>query len=120
MDLSEKFICILFIGLSSLLVSACHDEAALKQALIEETIANRIQTHISKKRANCRKEIIKAAVLRADSLMIQLALSKTDTSSKNTRPIKPTRPTIIFPTDTTPIKPLFEELTPQADSLSEK
>lgn len=94
-----------------LLVSlfACHDKAALKQALIEKTIKEKIANHQQKKIANCTKEALAEAVVIADSVMIKLALSNVDTSGRGNRPAKPARPELSLPVDTTPIKPLFED-----------
>lgn len=96
-------ICLLFC------LTACHDKAALKQALIDKTIQDKIDNHIKKKKATCRREYMKDALVLADSLMIKLALSKVDTNSRINRPTKPARPEIDLPTDTTPIQPLFED-----------
>jgi len=100
-----------FLGLSILLISlsACHDKEALKQALIEQTVKEKIANHQKKKTTTCRKEALAEALVIADSVMIQLALSNVDTSGKGNRPIKPARPELDLPVDTTPIKPLFED-----------
>ncbi|MFK7982155.1 MAG: hypothetical protein AB8G86_19400 [Saprospiraceae bacterium] len=100
-----------FLGLSIILISlsACHDKAALKQALIENTVKQKVANHQKKKKATCRREALAEAVLIADSLMIKLALSKADTSGQGNRPVKPARPELDLPVDTTPIKPLFED-----------
>lgn len=108
MNLSIKFISIIFFSLV-LFLTACHDKAALKQALIEKTVQEKIDSHIKKKKASCLKEYMKDALVLADSLMIKLALSEVDTNSRVNRPAKPARPKIDLPTDTTPIKPLFED-----------
>jgi len=88
---------------------ACHDKAALKQALIAKTVQKKIDNHITKKKAACFKEAMEAALVIADSAMIKLALSKVDTSGGINRPAKPARPDIDLPVDTTPIQPLFED-----------
>lgn len=90
-------------------LTACHDKTALKQALIEKTVQEKIDNHIKKKKAACLKVYMQDALVLADSLMIKLALSKVDTSNRIDRPTKPARPEIDLPTDTTPIKPLFED-----------
>jgi len=89
--------------------AACHDKAALKQALIEKTVQDKIDNHLTKKKAACLQEAISEALVIADSTMIRLALSKVDTSGKVNRPTKPPRPEIDLPVDTTPIQPLFED-----------
>lgn len=88
---------------------ACHDKAALKQALIEQMVQEKVANHITKKKETCFKEAMEEALVIADSVMIQLALSKVDTSGKANRPSKPPRPEIDLPVDTTPIRPLFED-----------
>lgn len=92
-----------------LCLTACHDKAALKQALIKKTVQEKIDNHIKKKKTACLNEYMKDALVLADSLMIKLALSEVDTNSRVNRPAKPARPEIDLPTDTTPIKPLFED-----------
>lgn len=89
--------------------TACHDEAALKQALIEKMVQDKIDNHVTKKKAACYKEAMGEALVIVDSVMIQLALSKVDTSGKVNRPAKPPRPKVDLPVDTTPIRPLFED-----------
>ena len=100
-----------FIGIT-LLVSclfACHDKAALKQALIEKTVKEKVVDYHKKKIATCTKEALEEALEIVDSVMIRLALSKVDTSGRGNRPAKPLRPELNLPVDTTPIKPLFED-----------
>ncbi len=101
----------IFLGVSILLISlsACHDKAGLEQGLIEQTVKEKVANHQKKKKANCRREALAEAVIIADSVMIQLALSKVDTNGQGNRPIKPARPELDLPVDTTPIKPLFED-----------
>lgn len=89
--------------------AACQDKAGLKQALIEKMVQDKIDNHVTKKKATCFKEAMDEALVIADSVMIQLALSKVDTSGKVNRPAKPTRPELDLPVDTTPIQPLFED-----------
>ena len=88
---------------------ACHDKAALRQALIEETVQQKVTSHQRKKTKTCKEEAMREALIIADSVMIKLALSKVDTSGQGNRPVKPARPELDLPVDTTPIKPLFED-----------
>ena len=88
---------------------ACHNEEALRQALIEKTVKEKVANHQKRKTAVCNKEIMQKAIELADSLMIKLALSKSDSSKNIVKPAKPVRPNISLPVDTTPIKPLFED-----------
>ncbi|GEM_PF-4282324 len=88
---------------------ACHDKAALTQALIAETVTQKVASHQRKKIATCKREALAEALEIADSVMIKLALSKVDTSGQGNRPLKPARPELDLPVDTTPIKPLFED-----------
>lgn len=99
----------LYFGLFIFCFAACQDNAALKQALIEKIVQEKIDNHVTKKKATCYKEAMDEALVIADSVMIQLALSKVDTSGKINRPTKPARPKIDLPVDTTPIQPLFED-----------
>lgn len=89
--------------------AACQDKAALKQALIEKMVQDKIDNHVTRKKAACFKKAMDEALVIADSVMIQLALSQVDTSGKVNRPAKPARPEIDLPVDTTPIQPLFED-----------
>ena len=100
-------ICLLLIVFSS-----CHDKEALKKALIEKTVKEKIATFKKQKMATCRKEALTKALTMADYEMIQAALNKVDTTGRGNRPEKPSRPSLDLPVDTTPIKPLFEEINP--------
>lgn len=97
------FVCLFFH------LTSCHDKAALKQVIIEKMVQEKIDKHITKKKAACFKEAMDEALVLADSMMIKLALSKVDTSGVINRPAKPARPEIDLPVDTTPIQPLFED-----------
>lgn len=90
-------------------LSSCHDKEALRAALVEQTIKERIENNYQKKKRNCAETVRKEALKIADSLMIAIALSKVDTSAQLNRPNKPSRPKVDLPTDTTPIKPLFKD-----------
>jgi len=104
-------VCLILISLS-----ACHDKEALQQALIEKTVEEKVANHQKKKKATCKREALAEALEIADSVMIKLALSKVDTSGQGNRPIKPARPVLDLPVDTTPIKPLFEDTIAQLDT----
>ena len=98
-------------------LTSCHDKAALKQVIIEKRVQEKIDNHITKKKAACFKEAMEEALVLADSMMIKLALSKVDTSGGINRPAKPARPEIDLPVDTTPIQPLFEDtIIPKKDT----
>ncbi|MEM6317032.1 MAG: hypothetical protein AAF960_05140 [Bacteroidota bacterium] len=99
----------IFLMLFFFTFTACHDEKALKQAHMDQIIQEKIAAHRQKTIASCAKEALAEALIIADSVMIQLALSRVDTSNRIKRPVKPTRPEIDLPTDTTAIKPLFED-----------
>jgi len=109
MNFSIKKSTLYFIFFMAFCFIACHDEAALKQALIEKMVQKKIDNHITIKRTVCFKEAMTEALVIADSAMIKMALSKVDTSGKINRPAKPLRPEIDLPVDTTPIRPLFED-----------
>ena len=108
-----------FLGFCLLVgLSACQDKAALKQALIEKTIQEKITSFKQKKIMTCTKEALAEAVIIADSVMINLALNYVDTSGRGNRPAKPTRPELDLPVDTTPIKPLFEDTIVQLEDTT--
>lgn len=87
--------------------NACHDKEALRQAMIEKIVKEKVDSYKRKKTTTCNKTILEEAVEIADSIMIHTALHQVDTSSEITRPIKPVRPDILLPVDTSPIRPLF-------------
>ena len=110
---------VIVLSLLSLLIcfAACQDDTALKQALIEKMVQEKIDNHIKRKRIACFKEAMEKALVIADSAMIKMALSKVDTTGKINRPAKPPRPEVDLPVDTTPIRPLFEDtITNQRDT----
>lgn len=91
----------------SLIIVSCHDKEALKKELMDKMVTEKIEKEKREHLITCRTNALKDAIERADSLMIKLALSQIDTTNQVTRPIKPIRPAINLPIDTTPIKPLF-------------
>jgi len=111
------------IALASLLfvaASACQNEAdrlAARQNAIEQEVANKLETFRKIKAQNCRDEVLTAASLIADSLIIANARMQLDTTFKPPKPFKPEQPTLQTLIDSVPVKPLFKEK-PKKDSTS--
>ena len=99
---------ILSLCLSLFLVS-CHDKEALKKELMDKMVKEKVEKERKRQVTTCNANALKDAIEKADSLMIKMALEQMDTTNQVTRPIKPIRPEINLPVDTTPIKPLFKD-----------
>ena len=101
-------------------VSACEGETNRlegRQAAIEQEVARKLETFRKIKEQNCRDEVLTAASLIADSLIIANARMQLDTTFKPPKPFKPEQPTLQTLIDSVPVKPLFKEK-PKKDSTS--
>ncbi|MDZ4678797.1 MAG: hypothetical protein SH848_21340 [Saprospiraceae bacterium] len=109
-----------FASLLFVAASACQGEAdrlAVRQAAIEQEVARKLEVFRKIKEQNCRDEVLTAASLIADSLIIANARMQLDTTFKPPKPFKPEQPTLQTLIDSVPVKPLFKEK-PKKDSTS--
>lgn len=107
-----------FALLISVAVSGCEGEtnrSEVRQAAIEREVARKLETFRKIKDQNCRDEVLTAASLIADSLIIANARMQLDTTFKPPKPFKPEQPTLQTLIDSVPVKPLFKEK-PKKDS----
>lgn len=99
-------ILLLAIGLSS----AClreRDRSAEVQALIEQTVEERLANYKRIRMERCRENIIKEANRIVDSLLIVEARREKDTLQRPPKPARPEKPELKTLDDTTKVKPLL-------------
>lgn len=85
------------------------DRSAEVEALIQETIEERLANYERIRRERCREEILDEANRITDSLLIEEARSQKDTLDRPPRPARPQKPEIRQLEDTTPVKPLLPD-----------
>ena len=111
---------LVFSSLLFVAINACQGESdrlEVRQAAIEQEVARKLETFRKIKAQNCRDEVLTAASLIADSLIIANARMQLDTTLKPPKPFKPEQPTLQTLIDSVPVKPLFQKK-PQKDSTS--
>ncbi|NUO02107.1 MAG: hypothetical protein HUU01_15995 [Saprospiraceae bacterium] len=102
-----------FVVLASLIfaaLNACQSEAnrlEARQMAIDQEVARKLEVYRKIKEQNCRDEVLTAASLIADSLIIANARMQLDTTLKPPKPFKPEPPTLQTLIDSVPVKPLF-------------
>lgn len=97
-------------------LSACikkRDRQAEIDALIQQTIKERLANYRKVRLEQCREKILAEATRQADSIMILEALLSTDSINRPPKPTRPERPEIKLLDDTTPVRPLL----PNNDTL---
>ncbi len=101
---------------------ACQSEAErlrIRKEAIDKEVANKLETFRKIKAQNCMEDVLTAASIIADSLIIVNARMQLDTTLKPPKPFKPDQPTIQTLIDSVPVKPLFKDSTkPRKDSTS--
>lgn len=92
---------------------ACKKESEAKQALRTEKIELEITTKVRlwKARRNkiCRTKAMKQAMFIADSLLLDYARSLKMGVNRPQRPIKPTEPPLLRPSDTLTLAPFIKD-----------
>ena len=89
----------------------CEGDSAQKEAveaLVQETLANKIESYQTIRLRRCREDMFEVASQIADSLLLEDARNARDTSNKPAVPLKPNQPIIVEVEDTTPIAPFLE------------
>lgn len=100
---------VLFAGLI-LFISGCQKEAQIdRKTFIQQKVEERLADHRKIRIAACRDRYLQDATKLVDSLLIERARMEKDTIGKPPKPVKPTRPHLLSPLDSTPVKPLFEK-----------
>lgn len=104
---------------STLACQSDADRIAARQAAIEQEVARKLEAFRTIKEKNCREEVLAAASLIADSIIITNARMQLDTTLKPAKPFKPEQPTLQTLIDSVPVKPLFpDNKKPKRDSTS--
>jgi hypothetical protein len=99
-----RYVYILPFYLLSTLI-ACDAEAEKRQ-LIEQEINNSVTSHREKKLRECRVAALDSANKIVDSIILARN-TQIDTSLFTGKPVKPTKPIIKSPLDTTPVVPIL-------------
>jgi predicted DNA-binding protein (UPF0278 family) len=86
-------------------VMACKKEGN-KQQLIEQEVRNAVESFRFKQRSRCQIAALDSANKLVDSIIIARN-TQVDTSLFTGKPVKPTRPVIKSPLDTTPVVPIL-------------
>ena len=93
-----------------LLFTAFQDvEMMTKEQFIQMHLNEKFQKYKRDNERKCRKKAIEQATQIVDSILISQARNiRIDTVQRPPKPIKPNRPNILSPNDTTPIRPVIE------------
>ena len=84
-------------------------EMMTKEQFIQMHLNEKLQKYKSDSGKKCRQKAIDQATQIVDSILIAQARNiRIDTVQRPPKPIKPTRPNILTPNDTTPIRPVIE------------
>ena len=96
--------------LLTLLFTAFQDsEMMTKEQFVEKHLNEKLQKYKNDKAKKCRQKAIDKANEIVDSILIAQARNiRIDTVQRPPKPIKPNRPNILTPNDTTPIRPVIE------------
>ena len=96
-----------FIGFALLLFNfvACSNKYQLKEDIIQQEVEANVEKYKAKRRAECMVAAMDSANKIVDSLII-VKMTAYDTSLLR-RPLKPIKPIIKSPLDTTPVQPIL-------------
>ena len=97
---------ILFIITILITFTACGDEEKRKQEAINHEVKTAVESYRSKRMKECMVVLLDSANKITDSLIV-VKMTAFDTSSLLAKPMKPVKPIIKSPLDTTPVKPII-------------
>jgi ABC-type uncharacterized transport system auxiliary subunit len=100
-----KFKFIIFLLFIAVLFS-CETDQKKKQEMIDTEVKQALESYRQRRRNECLTAIADSANRIADSL-IRIKMTAYDTSLLSRKPIKPIKPTIKSPLDTTDVTPLI-------------
>jgi len=101
---------LLLLGLLFLLAACQESKKKLTKAdVIDMAVEDKVQVLLTNKRERCRTEALEQAAAIVDSILIARAKASKDTITKPPRPVKPERPEILAPADSTPIRPFLSK-----------
>ena len=95
-----------------------NEDAEAVQAMIEETLQEKLQNYREIRARRCREKVITEATAIVDSILIEEARINKDTLSKPNKPDKPDKPEIKTVLDTMPIAPFLNQDSLAQDSIS--
>ena len=94
-----------------------NEDAEAVQAMIEETLQERLKNYREIRAKACRSKVLEAATSIVDSILIDEARMKKDTLLKPRKPEKPVKPAIKTIIDTVPIAPFLKKDALPKDSM---
>ncbi len=97
---------IFFIAIIFITFTACGDEEKRKQEAIDQEVKMAVESYRNKRVKECLTGLLDSANKITDSLIV-LKMTAYDTSSLFAKPMKPVKPIIKSPLDTTPVKPII-------------
>ena len=97
---------ILFIVTILITFIACGDEEKRKQEAIDQEVKIAVESYRNKRVKECMMVLLDSANKITDSLIV-VKMTAYDTSSLLAKPMKPVKPIIKSPLDTTPVKPII-------------
>ena len=103
-----KYIFIL-LTINFIFFSCAGKDGDLRMKDIHEKVAEKVAKHKQIKRNTCRKKVLKAAGVLADSILLAEARLKRDTAGRPLIPSKPVVPEIKEVIDTLPVAPFFRD-----------
>ena len=89
-----------------IIFTACGNEEKRKQELIDEEVKMAVESYRNKRVKECMAVLLDSANKITDSLIV-VKMTAFDTSSLFAKPMKPVKPIIKSPLDTTPVKPII-------------
>jgi hypothetical protein len=101
---SSKYLGIVALFLTCML--ACNNEIEMRENLIQQEVKNNVEKYKSKKRLECIAAALDSANRITDSIIL-VKMSAIDTNLLK-RPVKPIKPIIKSPLDTTPVQPILQ------------
>lgn len=83
------------------------DRSAEIQAMIQQEVDRRLNNYREVRLNRCEEDLLKEAVRRVDSILLEEARLYKDTVGKPPKPLRPERPELRPLLDTTPVRPLL-------------
>lgn len=96
-------------AIAALLLFCCWGCGRDTEAVVQQSVAERVAAYRIKQEAECRSALLARAEKMADSLLILEAIRDINDSLQRIRPGRPGRPAIIPPIDSAAVKPLFDQ-----------
>ncbi len=108
MNFMRFLIKIFSIGCVIFFFLACTDTEKMKEEMVQTEIQNRVKDFELRRRSECLTAALDSANRIVDSLIL-VKMTSGDSSATAGKPIKPLKPLIKSPLDTTPVVPILEK-----------